>query len=525
MKLNNKPMTPKIFLTAALAALFSAGGFAQETEVVTVTETVTEEIQPAEPKPDSVYTWMGQAAVTWSSSHTPLWLTSNRYGLSSVSSNNGYVRAGFFKKMTHEKRFSWGAGVDLVAPWNFSSNFIIQQLYAQIRYRSLELTVGSKERTLDIVDNELSSGDLTFSANARPIPQVFISMPNYEFVPGTKRWLAAKGFFGIGMFTDWRWQEHHVVKNGKWQEHVLYASKGLMLRVGDPERHPLTFEGGLEMGTTMGGTVHYYNTTDKKMDVIKMPHDFKNICKAIIGLSGGDSDDPKQWGERANAYGNTVGQWSAALTLKPAAWNGWSIRQYFEHYFEDHSMMFFDYMWKDMLLGTVIEFPKNPFVDKFLYEYLGMKDQAGPIFNDTNDKFPEQVSGSDGYYNHNIYPGGWGHWGMGMGNPLPVSPIYNKNRSLTFKHNRVKAHHFGISGTPCDLFHYRVLMTYNRSWGTYDEPTNHVMHDFSWLIDATFSPQKWDGWKIGLSIAGDTGSLMGKSTSAMLTLTKTGWIH
>ena len=59
MKLNNKPMTPKIFLTAALAALFSAGGFAQETEVVTVTETVTEEIQPAEPKPDSVYTWMG----------------------------------------------------------------------------------------------------------------------------------------------------------------------------------------------------------------------------------------------------------------------------------------------------------------------------------------------------------------------------------------------------------------------------------------------------------------------------------
>ena len=144
MKLNNKPMTPKIFLTAALAALFSAGGFAQETEVVTVTETVTEEIQPAEPKPDSVYTWMGQAAVTWSSSHTPLWLTSNRYGLSSVSSNNGYVRAGFFKKMTHEKRFSWGAGVDLVAPRNFSSNFIIQQLYAQIRYRSLELTVGSK---------------------------------------------------------------------------------------------------------------------------------------------------------------------------------------------------------------------------------------------------------------------------------------------------------------------------------------------------------------------------------------------
>lgn len=525
MKVNNKPMTAKIFAATVVAAMLTIPATAQEVQAAAAAETAVEESVAQAAGPDSVYTWMGQGAVTWSSSHTPLWLTADRYGLSSVSPNNGYVRAGFFKHMTHEKRFSWGVGVDLVAPWNFSSNFIIQQLYAQIRYRSLELTVGSKERTLDIVDNELGSGDLTFSTNARPIPQVFIEMPNYEFVPGTRRWLAAKGFFGIGMFTDWRWQEHHVGTNRNWSEHVLYASKGLMIRVGDPERHPLTLEGGLEMGTTMGGTVHYFNRTTEKMDVIKMPTDFMNICKAIIGLSGGDKDDPKQWGELANAYGNTLGQWSAAVTLKPAAWNGWSIRQYFEHYFEDHSMLFLEHKWKDMLLGTVVEFPNNRFVDKFLYEYLGSKDQAGAVFNDTNEYFPEQVSGRDDYYNHGIYPAGWSHWGMGMGNPLLISPIYNKDCTLRFKHNRVKAHHFGLSGSPCDFLHYRVLMTYNRSWGTYEDPTAHVMHAFSWLINTTITPRQWDGWNIGLSIAGDTGSLLGKSTGAMLTLTKTGWIH
>ena len=79
------------------------------------------------------------------------------------------------------------------------------------------------------------------------------------------------------------------------------------------------------------------------------------------------------------------------------------------------------------------------------------KDQAGAVFNDTNEYYPEQVSGRDDYYNHGIYPAGWSHWGMGMGNPLLISPIYNKDCTLRFKHNRVKAHHFGLSGSPATI--------------------------------------------------------------------------
>ena len=143
------------------------------------------------------YRWMVEGNAVTSSRHTPFWLMNNRMGLSSLEKNNGYMRAGFFREMHHDRRFSWGFGADLVVPYHYTSHFVIQQLYWEIRYRSLELTIGSKERYMGVVNEELGSGDMTFSQNARPVPQVFLSMPEYEWVPWTKQMLAVKGFFSM----------------------------------------------------------------------------------------------------------------------------------------------------------------------------------------------------------------------------------------------------------------------------------------------------------------------------------------
>ena len=67
--------------------------------------------------------------------NTPFWLVNNREGLASIEKNNGYLRVGLFKEIEPERRFSWGAGVDLAGAYNFSSSFIIQQLYAELKYR------------------------------------------------------------------------------------------------------------------------------------------------------------------------------------------------------------------------------------------------------------------------------------------------------------------------------------------------------------------------------------------------------
>ena len=522
----------KLITLMALAAVLSANADTPLTTADTVvvvdeyvdTEyTVTAETVTA-PKQNFLKQlhYKAEAMASVSSNRTPFWLLNNRWGLSSLSRRNGYLRAGLFRDMDHKDRFSWGFGADIVWPVHFTSRFVIQQLYGEVRYRSLQLTVGSKERYIGVVNEELGSGDMTFSQNARPVPQVFLSMPEYEWVPYARHWLAVKGFFSIGMQTDWRWQRDHVGPKGRWAEHVMFNTKGLFLRVGDPERHQFTVEGGLEMGTQFGGKVHYFDENDNKFKTIKMPTDFKNIVKATLGVSGGDSNDPNQAGEISNAYGNTVGEWSAAVTYRPRG-TEWAFRTYYQHYFDDHSMLFFNHKWRDMLLGVEITFPKNRIIDQFVYEYLMTKDQSGPVYWDHTPDIPEQVSGRDNYYNHYIYSG-WQHWGMGLGNPLLISPIYNADNSLFFYHNRIKGHHFGFKGSPTDELHYRVLISATRSWGSYEKPTRDILHNFNALLEVTYSPRRISGLDFRLGLACDAGKLLGKSYGAMLTIKKTGWL-
>ncbi len=185
--------------------------------------------------------------------------------------------------------------------------------------------------------------------------------------------------------------------------------------------------------------------------------------------------------------------------------------------------MFFDYVWKDMLLGVEIDLPDNPVVSKFVYEYINTRDQAGPVYWDHTPEIPEQVSGQDEYYNHAFYPG-WQHWGMGIGNPLLISPVYNTDGTLEFRHNRIKGHHFGWQGSPLPSLQYRVLLSLTRSWGSYPLPTPEVERNFNALLELTWSPARLNGWRGRLGIGADGGGLLGRSFGAMLTISKTGWL-
>ena len=71
-------------------------------------------------------------------------------------------------------------------------------------------------------------------------------------------------------------------------------------------------------------------------------------------MSGG-SDTP--WGDQVNVEGNHLGSWNFAINyyLKD-----WKFRAYLEHFFDDHSQMFWQYgRWKDGQIGIEITLPKN----------------------------------------------------------------------------------------------------------------------------------------------------------------------
>ena len=124
--------------------------------------------------------------------YAPLWFTANRYGLSSQKPNSGYIRAGlhYGKKLNRHWRIE--AGLDLAGAADQVSGFVIQQAYADIAWKFLRLSIGSKERPgFPLTKNErLSSGMMVEGPNARPVPQVRIDIPEYVTIPGTGNWLA-----------------------------------------------------------------------------------------------------------------------------------------------------------------------------------------------------------------------------------------------------------------------------------------------------------------------------------------------
>lgn len=456
--------------------------------------------------------------------YAPFWLTEGRHGLSSTKTSSGYLRAGLSRSVAADSARHWriGYGVDVAVPVRYTSSFVLQQLYADFRWDALGLSVGSRERDAELKNPRLSSGGMTFSANARPVPQVRIGLPDFWNIPGTHDWLAIKGHIAYGIFTDGGWQEDYIPAGQLRTKNVRYHSKAGFLRIGNEEKFPLTFTGGLEMYAQFGGEAWNVGTRldDPTMDGshVEMGNGIKDYWNAFIP-GGSDATD----GAFKNSEGNQVGSWHFSLKWQG---QGWSLRGYAEHYFEDHSQMFVQYGWKDMLWGIEAELPKNPFVSGIVYEYLHTTDQSGPVYHDATDALPIQISGIDKYYNHNIY-GGWQHWGQAMGNPLLLSPIYNADHTLTFYHSRILAHHVGIEGQPLPELGYRLLFTHLKSLGTYDQPNATGNPQFAnyFMLEANYAPRNFHGISFSAAFATNGGNLIGQSTGGMLTVRKVGLLR
>lgn len=448
--------------------------------------------------------------------HTPFWLNANRYGFSSVERNNVWLRLSAFKHEDRQKDFSWGAGIDMGVAYRFQSVFVPQQLYAEVRYRCLDAMIGAKEIDDGFLSRELSSGALTQGWNAHPIPQFRIGIFDYANVWGCKDLFAIKGHIAYGIYDDDWWIKRWANPDFNYTLGSLYCSRAIYFRIGNTAKFPLEGELGIVMDSQFGGK-RWIADGKGGGRWSKNPSGPKAWLKALIPLHGGSSSSAE---DQANVEGNFLGNWS--FSLRWQAPEGWMVRAYYQHFFEDHSMLFFDYPWKDGLYGIEGRLPENPVVSELLYEFLYMKDQSGPVYWDHNSKIDYQVSGRDNYYNNYAY-NGWQNWGQAIGNPLLTSPIYNANHRMGFLSTRIISNHFGFKGEPSKQVAYRVLLSHTRSWGTYENPFPKVKSDFSWLAEVKYHPEKLKGWEASFSLAGDHGSLLGNSLGGMLSISKTGW--
>ena len=465
--------------------------------------------------------------------NTPLWLNANKYGLSSLELANGYARAGIFYPVEQDSLTKWkrGFGADAVMAGGFASSTFFHQVYGEIGWHHGLLTIGSKEQPMELKDQELSSGSQTLGINARPVPGIRLSLPDYWTIPGV-RWLGLKGHIFYGWTTDDRWQKEFTLTNSRYTEKTMLHTKAGYLRFGKPGK-PVTVELGIEMGNQFGGK----SITPMGNDNIVVHNEggLSGMFHALVP-SGNEVYDS----EYKNKMGNHVGSWMARVNLEQKKW-GASV--YADHFFEDQSQMFFlDYdgygegekwdSWehfnwlvydlRDILLGMELRLKNSKWVDAVVVEYLYTKYQSGPVYHDHTRTMSDHISGLDNYYNHHLFTG-WQHWGQVMGNPLYRSPLYNNDDLIEVKNNRFVALHLGVKGSPWPLLKYRLLATCQKGWGSYWKPYTTPKKNVSVLAEATYDfsdIRAMRGWSIKGSLAFDCGKLYGNNYGLQMTLAK-----
>lgn len=454
----------------------------------------------SEPNSKNISSFVEYGASIHSGDNIPLWQVSNQHGLSSIH-NNTYLRGGIVYS-NNIKQWRLESGLDIAVASGFTSKFVIHQAYADVRYKWFGLFVGSKEIDSPLLNQQLSSGGLTWSGNARPIPQVCIGMPEYVYILPR---IALKAELSYGWFTDNNYQKNTVGTDFWYTKNIKYHHKSGFLRIGKPQGKWQLYL-GLSLDVQFGGQI--IDGTDR----VDLGNSIKDYLKVFIPSSG---DDSSPAGEQVAYQGNFMGSEHIRMTYRN---DDHSLSAYLENYYDDFSgigkLNSFDGLW-----GIEYKTSRKQAISGFVLEYYQTTHQSGPMHG-LDESVVEKTGGADDYYNNDWYPG-WVHWGMTMANPLIASPIYNKDGDMTFKFNRVKAVHLGLNGHISNEWTYTAKMSYNKTFGTPFKPTSHILENFATFASVEYSPLKCKGWRFNLSVALDMGEIYGDNLGCQLRIHKT----
>jgi hypothetical protein len=437
-----------------------------------------------------------------SGDHTPLWLVSNRHGLSSLR-NYTYLRGGAFYRDTL-RSWQWRAGVDLAATTGFTSTFVVQQAYLDLQYRRLELSVGSKEYDSPLLNQLLSSGGLTWSGNARPIPQVRIETKGYVQV---LRRLALKAELSYGWLTDNTYQRKQVGTGFGYTKSIKYHHKAMFARIGIP-KGIWQLDIGMSMDVQFGG----YLLDPENGRFMDLGNTLDDYFKVLIPAAGGKDKQP---GEQAYYQGNYMGSEHLRLTYRQPRYQ---LSLYVENYYDDLSGMGkrngLDGLW-----GIEYRAHQPQLLSGVVLEYYQTTNQSGPLHG-VDGTSVAKTGGADDYYNNDFYPG-WVHWGMAMASPLNASPAYNSNGDMTFRYNRLKALHLGVTGHINLAWKYVAKISFNKTYGTPFRPIPHILQNLSTFASIYYTPTPWSGWTFSLSAAFDVGKIYGRNAGGLMNIRKT----
>ncbi|MBR5101546.1 MAG: hypothetical protein IK092_00295 [Muribaculaceae bacterium] len=459
----------------------------------------------------------------------PYYIASNRGG-TLTQKNSLLFNVGAKHDLDTTTRASFGFGAELWAGMAASAtydnyvdgkfighkerpaNFWVQQLYAEGKYRSLFLTAGAKQHLSPIVNNDLSSGDLVYSTNSRPVMGLTAGFINFQNIPLTGGLLQIAGELGYYKPFDKQWLENHYNYHSNFitTDYLLHY-KNFYLRTKPDQPFVVTI--GAQAASQFGGTAKEYFLGELTRTT-HMHKDLKAFFRTIIAGKGGNG--------RGDFFveGNHLGSWDIKLDykLKQDA----KLTAYYQSPWEDGSgigkLNGFDGLW-----GLQFSTGKQGIVEDAVIEYIDLTNQGGPIHWAPKDHegthLVDQSTGADDYYNNYTY-NGYQLLGMSIGSPMVKSPIYNLDGYMRYTDNRIRGFHAAMRGHFSTRLAYKLMGSFRRSWGTPFNPSVTPGDCTALSLELGYVPPVMnDALSIKAQAAMDRGNLYGKNNGIMLNIT------
>ena len=434
------------------------------------------------------------------------------------------------KKFDLGERFSWSAGVECMfgygsqahykrfndGKWDFSAvrqaPARLIQLYGELKYRGVYLMAGMKERHSGIVDDYLSSGDLTRSNNARPIPGVSAGFVDFQNIPFTNGWVQIEGEIMYGKFMDDGLREKSFnYYSGLFCTGNYYTYKRCYFRT--KPSMPFSVTVGMQTAGEFAGRARYYRRGLVTREEVRKFH-FKDIIDMFFPIEGSGEGYYK---------GNSLGSWD--LKARYDFNNGGTLSAYFEWPWEDGSGIGKQNGW-DGLWGLQYTFPESSPLANVVVEYFDFTNHSGPIHyapaDNPGSSITTGLTGGDNYYNNDFY-GPYSNYGMSIGSPFVVSPLYNLSGLPGFMHNRARGVHIALEGRVGPELSYVAKFSYQKAGGTGRIPSVVLLSDTSLMGGMLWTPGSiFTGLSVRASVGLDTGSLRGSCVGCMLSLSYSG---
>lgn len=462
---------------------------------------------------------------TSSGDFAPYFMASNRYGVL-TQSDNVLLNLGFHRDLDLERRFSWTYGARAVTGYSSAVSYErylpanggswttheerpaaiwLQELWGGVKFRGVVLQAGMWQEGSSWLDNDLSSGDLIHSPNARPIPQVKLGFVDFQNIPFTKGWAQIGGYFTFGKFFQNGWlEDHYNYYNSLITTRELYCYREIFFR-SNPEK-PLSVTIGAQAATLFGGdTFKYLN--GHMYEAVQNPKNLKAFWKAFLPTPNS--------GE--NFYeGQHLGSWDFMARYRLNS--GDELKGYFQWHWEDGSGMAkrngFDGLW-----GISYTRATPWWVDGAVLEYVDFTNQSGPVhfapqFHEGSG-ITTEATGADNYYN-NLMHNAFANHGMSLGTPMCMSPIYNRDGYPQFKYNKFRGVHLGVSGHLTEDLTYTMKFQWRRSTGSAFLPLRDPVHSTSFSLQGDWKVRRVPGLSTTLQLAMDKGKMPGDSYGALI---------